>query len=222
MLQGLAAQMNGNVYILADTEYYKDLYGRKKTSPEKAKFKKEISRKGNYFQEVTYDLRTNQFMIKEVRDVDGQAHGLWLRRNKDGSLDSLDYDFKLQEFYRDTNLCKVGFDGLDSLDESDGYTNAILRGIEGDPVMGVYKKISMNTRYPVAAKDQKITGTVYLQYIVETNASIQEYSIIKGAHPLLDKEALRVVKSLRYEKPAMLKGEAVRQCYSLPIKFNLR
>jgi len=82
--------------------------------------------------------------------------------------------------------------------------------------------IFSNIKYPLKAKEQKIQGKVYVQFIVEKDGSISEIKIRRGAHELLDQEAIRVVKMMPNWKPGTMRGRKVRVRYTLPITFHLK
>jgi len=83
--------------------------------------------------------------------------------------------------------------------------------------------IAINTKYPEEAKENNIQGRVVIGFIVEKDGSVSEANILKGVDPLLDAEAIRVVKSLpKFEKPGMKNGEQVRTKYMVPISYALR
>lgn len=78
-----------------------------------------------------------------------------------------------------------------------------------------------NTVYPPAALEAEIQGKVYIQFVVEKDGSLTDIEVVKGAHELLDKEALRVVKSMPNWIPGELEGEKVRVRFVVPIFFKL-
>jgi TonB family protein len=85
------------------------------------------------------------------------------------------------------------------------------------------KLIADNTAYPEQAKVNGIQGKVIIKFVVEKDCSVTNAEILKGANPLLDEEALRVVRNLpKFEKPAMKAGEPVRVYYTVPIAFALQ
>jgi len=89
--------------------------------------------------------------------------------------------------------------------------------------IAILKYIADNSRYPEEAKKNKITGKVIVRFIVEKDCSISEVTILQSVNPLLDAEAVRVVKTLpKFEKPAKNGGVAVRVFYMLPITFDLK
>ena len=83
------------------------------------------------------------------------------------------------------------------------------------------KFIAENTQYPEAAKAEKIQGKVIVRFIVNTDGDTEGISVIKGVHPLLDAEAIRVVGMLKGFKPGMQGGKAVPVWYMVPINFGL-
>ena len=92
----------------------------------------------------------------------------------------------------------------------------------GGPLMMFYF-IRNHLRYPVRAQQQGTTGRVVIQVIVSKTGEILKYSIDKSAHPLLDKEALRMVKSMPKKgwTPGQVNGESVDMRYTIPITFRL-
>ncbi len=84
------------------------------------------------------------------------------------------------------------------------------------------REVAMEVNYPEAAKMQKIKGVVFVRFVVNKKGIVVESEVVKSAHPLLDKEALRVINSLKKWNPAMHNGEAVNVFYSIPISFKLK
>jgi TonB family protein len=83
------------------------------------------------------------------------------------------------------------------------------------------KFIAENKKYPEAAKADTIQGKVIVRFIVNTEGNTEGITVLKGVHPLLDAEAVRVVKLLSGFKPGMQGGKAVNVWYMVPINFTL-
>ena len=79
--------------------------------------------------------------------------------------------------------------------------------------------ISQHIVYPPGCYD--IQGRVIIRFMIKADGSVGEAEIIHGVYPELDKEALRVVKSLPKFNPATLNGKAVEYWFTLPITFKL-
>ena len=84
--------------------------------------------------------------------------------------------------------------------------------------------ISHSMRYPKEAVESELGGTVYVGFVVEKDGSTSNIHIKRGISgaPMLDKEALRVVRTIRFKTPAYQKGQPVRSSVILPIRFHLR
>jgi protein TonB len=83
------------------------------------------------------------------------------------------------------------------------------------------KYIAQNVKYPVVAQENGIEGTVYIRFVVTKSGAVGETQIMKSADPLLDEEALRVVKSLPRWTPGKNNGNPVNVWFIVPIKFKL-
>lgn len=81
--------------------------------------------------------------------------------------------------------------------------------------------IYFNLRYPKPAAQSAIQGKVIVGLVIEKDGSVTDVKIVKGIHPLLDAEALRVVTMIPKYKPGRLQGKAVRVAYSIPVNFGL-
>ncbi len=88
---------------------------------------------------------------------------------------------------------------------------------EGSPTAWINKHI----KYPVEAIEKGIGGKVYVSFIITKTGKIRDAKIAKGANPLLDAEALRVIRSMPAWTPGKQKGQAVDVQYTLPINFGI-
>lgn len=86
---------------------------------------------------------------------------------------------------------------------------------------GVEKLIVKNLQYPEEAQMKKIEGQVIIGYTVQVDGTIDEIKVVQSAHPLLDAEAIRVIKLMELWVPTMQKGKTVKTAYQQPINFKL-
>ena len=105
-------------------------------------------------------------------------------------------------------------------------TNEVFKVVEQQPqfpggIEALYKFLNDHIRYPEQAAQNNIQGRVTVQFVVERDGSIGEVKVVRGKDPDLDKEAVRVVKSLPNFIPGKNNGQAVRVWYTLPINFRL-
>lgn len=86
--------------------------------------------------------------------------------------------------------------------------------------------LSNNIRYPAAAADSNIQGTVVTSFIVELSGKMTNFRLLKDIGGGCGPEALRVLRAfdeagLRW-KPAQINGKPVRMRQSLPLRFRLQ
>lgn len=83
------------------------------------------------------------------------------------------------------------------------------------------KWIYIHLKYPKEAQDNNIQGRVVVRFVVETDGSIGDVEIVRPVHPLLDKEAVRVIKSMPKLKPTTQNGKPVNGIYVMTVPFQL-
>ena len=81
--------------------------------------------------------------------------------------------------------------------------------------------LSSNIKYPVIAEENGIQGRVIVQFVVGKDGGISNVHVAKSVDPSLDKEAVRVVKSMPKWIPGKQNGQAVNVKYTLPVTFRL-
>ncbi len=86
----------------------------------------------------------------------------------------------------------------------------------------IFEWISNNLRYPEEAEKQGEQGTVVVTFVIEKDGSTSNVEITRRVSPALDKEAKRLVESMKDWIPAKLNGQPVRFRYSLRIPFRLQ
>ncbi len=81
--------------------------------------------------------------------------------------------------------------------------------------------LSKNIKYPEKARNAKTVGKVFVKFLISTEGSVSQPTIIKGVSEEIDQEALRVVSLFPKWNPAKHKGEKVDVEFVLPINFQL-
>ena len=87
--------------------------------------------------------------------------------------------------------------------------------------IAMMKYIMENMKYPKQAMKKGIQGRVAVSFIVEKDGSISDVKPILSVHPLLNKEAVRVVESMPKWTPGKQNGKPVRVRFNLPVMFKL-
>jgi periplasmic protein TonB len=83
------------------------------------------------------------------------------------------------------------------------------------------KYLQKNLRYPTLSRENGVTGTVLVQFVVEKDGKVDDVTILKGVDNTLNAEAKRVVAAMPRWAPGQQSGKAVAVQYVLPVKFNL-
>lgn len=82
--------------------------------------------------------------------------------------------------------------------------------------------IIKNLKYPEHAAENGIQGKVYVKFIVEPDGNVSNVEVIRGIDPILDQEAIRVVKESPKWIPGMQRGKPVRVSFTFPVYFALK
>jgi protein TonB len=84
------------------------------------------------------------------------------------------------------------------------------------------KYIATHIKYPTMAAENNIQGRVVVKFVVKKDGNVGDVVVLRGKDPDLDKEAVRVVKTLPRFIPGKMNGQAVAVWYTLPINFKLQ
>ena len=110
---------------------------------------------------------------------------------------------------------------------SSNSTNDTLSSVYADAAniktlsgKSVTRFLAENYNFPAEALEQEISGTIYIQFIVEKDGSVSNVMIERGLCKVCDEEAVRVVKRLRVN-PVLIDGKPERVRYRVPIRLAL-
>lgn len=84
------------------------------------------------------------------------------------------------------------------------------------------KWVAANVKYPQVCQENDIQGRVVVQFVVKKDGSIGPVKVVRPKDPDLDREAIRVIKSLPLFTPGRQNGVPVNVWYTLPITFRLQ
>ena len=106
-------------------------------------------------------------------------------------------------------------------------TNQVFQAVEQMPQFpggyeALFKYLSSNIKYPPMACENDIQGKVIVQFIVDKTGNVGEVKVVRSVDKELDKEAVRVCKSLPKFIPGRQNGQAVSVWYTLPVTFKLQ
>lgn len=113
--------------------------------------------------------------------------------------------------------CLVELNGLAEVNVVTEESPEFIGGEEA-----LFRWLNKNIKYPKLAKDNHITGKVAVSFVVDIDGTIKDAKVIRGVDPMLDKEAIRVVKSMPKWKPGKRNGKPIPVRYTTPISFNIQ
>lgn len=88
----------------------------------------------------------------------------------------------------------------------------------------LYKYIRDVMVYPDEALKDSVEGRVIVEFVITETGKVTDARVVRGRHPALDKEALRIVNSLPDWTPGIEKvnGSPSRVTYHLPVTFRIK
>lgn len=88
--------------------------------------------------------------------------------------------------------------------------------------VAMMKFLAQNVKYPEVCRVNGIQGRVYVSFIIDEKGNVTDVELKKGKNKHLDKEAIRVIKSMPQWTPGKQRGKAVKVKYVIPVSYKLR
>jgi TonB family protein len=181
----------------------------------------------NYYDSIGNQIITNgngrcTCFFDSYRWSQKYEKGIYRNSKKDSLWTGHDLSGKtiFKEFYMSDSL--ISGESYDSLGAVYSYHVVEKMAEPKKGLQDVYERIGKSLRYPAEARRFNVQGKVIVQFVVEKDGSIDDVKCIKGIGGGCDEEAVRVVKSLPAWKPGLVRGQAVRTKYVLPLNFKMR
>jgi len=106
---------------------------------------------------------------------------------------------------------------IDSTTNKQPEVNSAFSG--GESILARYLKKQL--KYPKAAKNNNIQGTVIVDFTISIDGTISDLTIFKSVEKSLDDEALRLIQNGRWV-PAIHNGRHVKSRRRQEIEFRLK
>jgi len=90
-----------------------------------------------------------------------------------------------------------------------------------DADAGFREWVNSKISYPPVAQENGISGRVILEFSIGRDGEVTDVKLLRGVDPLLDNEALRVVRMSPKWTPGMQRGKPVKVKYQFPFSFKL-
>ena len=81
--------------------------------------------------------------------------------------------------------------------------------------------IAKNIKYPSNESIQNVHGKVVCRFVINIDGSVSDIEVLRSLDPILDKVAIKTIKTLPKFIPAKQNGKPVRSYYVIPIAFKL-
>ena len=163
--------------------------------------------KGNGLFEQNEDDRMVAGKIK-----DGFKDGVWKSLNNQSKKQYVDI-YKKGDFI-------IG-KSIDSSGNEIEYKNIETRPLPKKGIQDFYEFIGKNFTKTSSAIQNRISGKLYITFIIDKEGKIIEPKVIKPLGYGLDEEAIRVITSYENWNPGQQRGVNVRVSYSIPITVSL-
>ena len=82
--------------------------------------------------------------------------------------------------------------------------------------------VQENLKYPQSAVEKKLSGRVTIEFVIDTDGSVKDVHVLRGADPVLEEEALRVISASPKWTPGTHSGKTVKVSYIFPVVFEFR
>ena len=110
-----------------------------------------------------------------------------------------------------------------STKQEDGFFDGVPIPKFPGGTQALVKFIYDNLRYPKELLSDSTEGRSIIQILVDEQGNIASTKILRSSHPLLDAEALRIVRIMPCWEPArdLRHGEPIKGYFTFPIQFKL-
>lgn len=179
--------------------------------------------------DLSADIKTR---LEEMR-LKNQEDLFYYLKLKDGPAET-----EKEVIFPQNELKIVTIDAEWNSDGTAKYHGVIVKKIKGDWTNEIFEYydekaepkggmealktlISENLKYPDYAKQEKIEGRVFVQFIIQKDGSLRQVQAVKGIGAGCDEEAARFVYDETEWTPAKIMGKPVESRMILPIMFKL-
>jgi len=114
-----------------------------------------------------------------------------------------------------------------AVEEEEEDDDFIFVIVEDDPLFqgqdreGFRRYIQSTLNYPQIAQENGISGTVYVNFVVNRQGKMVDIEIVRGVDRSLDNEVIRALKAAPNWTPGKQRGKPVLVRMSFPIRFTL-
>ena len=171
---------------------------------------------------IPYETKINDFPCLKFRSLEDTGLVRHLFTTREGGVSS--------GIYESMNLSYARGDK----NETDFKVGEVEGEIIGEPYIpldiepefpggqeSLIAYLQRNIRYPQKAREQHITGKVFVTFVIEKDGRVSHVRILRDIGGGCGQEAVRVVEAMPKWKAGMRQGESVPAQFNLPVQFSL-
>ena len=201
------------------TKYYNDISSM--ISPQVPKEQAKYSRTTTENEDGTktfeeYDLEKDR-LISSKTYLRREPYGIWTVKKNYRAVE-LDYSFNLKYITLVEQLCA---DTLQSALVGNYMEDNVKVGYEAPTLINgrsLSEEIQKKFVYPQSLTGFGVSGKTYVQFEINESGEVQNVLIRKKNMIQLDKEAVRVLREMKF-LPPKLEGQPIQICVTLPIGY---
>ncbi len=198
------------------TKFYSNQWLNQEVSERKALFSATVTK--NADESITTDIKDlkRNLIIRSETYKGAEPFGIW----KYYASRSADYNFQMkygQTKDRCSEIQGVKITNFFLDNDSLGYKAPKIATGESNLSQFFYKHLV----YPQQAIEKEIKGTVYVVFKITEEGKTDDIFVSNGINILLDKEAVRIIRKLKFSNPPTLKGKVLEHCFKVPVQFRL-
>lgn len=136
----------------------------------------------------------------------------------------LDDEFEIEDFEASQDE-EIEIIAMEEEEEEEAEVFFIVEDMptfQGGSLENFRNYIQESIEYPAIAMENGISGTVYVNFVVNQKGEITAINIVRGVDPSLDNEVIRALKAAPKWSPGKQRGKPVSVSMAIPVKFILQ
>ena len=200
-------QRNGSNSLTGEPNIVK----KEEPNPRNSQLEGAISLNGNYAKNVGKEIKGGEASNSHPTEIVKQADSKGMTKSSPSEQSNQDQT----AIDKSTNGTKLTHDGL--------FFGEIIEKMPSFP--GGFEALSQylmdNVHYPEKCLKDSVTGKVIVGFTVTEDGSLSDIKVMRSVAPELDKEAVRVIKTMPKWEPGEREGKPTRIKYVVPINFKI-
>ncbi len=174
-------------------------------------------------EEVLNTIKSTELLITEDEEVTEEIKSQDELKETETAIGATTFDQGVD----DINVTREYKDEIIVEEKKPVEDNQVFEAVEQMPQFPggeaeLMKYLSSHIKYPTIAAENGVQGRVIIKFVVTKSGKVGDVVLLRGKDPDLDKEAIRVAKSLPDFIPGKMNGQPVNVWYTLPVQFRLQ